>query len=347
MRGLPRRFVTFLLLGAFLSLPVIRAWGAPRSPATRSAGGNILTLRGLEYLSVTEFARRFDLKTAWLTPGKRMVLTKPGFRVELEADTREAKFDGLRILMGDAARMYRRSLYISRIDAESFLGPMIAPDHKRSGKRLVKTIALDAGHGGKDTGMTNALLKVNEKTFALDVVLRLRKLLSSAGYRVVLTRADDRFVELEDRPAIAQKAGADLFISVHFNSVAQRPASVTGVEVFTMTPQYQYSTDDSLREATADARIFNPGNTNDTLNAFLGYSLHRELHSGLKPVDRGHKRARFKVLRLALCPAVLVEAGYLSNNTEARKIASPAYRQAIADSIARGIQNYVKAVTEG
>ena len=303
-------------------------------------------MRGLEYLSVTEFARRFDLKEAWLTPGKRMLLTKAGVRVELEVDARDAELNGLRILMGDAARMYRRSLYISEIDAEHFLGPMIAPDHGRSPKRSVKIIALDAGHGGKDKGKTNDRLKVNEKTFALDVVLRLRKLLEASGYRVVLTRSDDRFIELEDRPAIAQKAGADLFVSVHFNSVASRTESVTGLEVFTMTPQYQFSTDDSAREATADARIFNPGNTNDTWNAYLGYSLHRELLAGLKAPDRGHKHARFKVLRLALCPAVLVEAGYLSNDTEARKIASPAYRQDIADSIARGISKYATAVSE-
>jgi len=329
-----------------LLLPIAPAWSAPRSAPTRSASGTIVLLRGLEYLSITEFARRFDLKAVWLTPGKRVLLSKPGLRIEFEVDAREAEFNGLRILMGDAARMYRRSLYISRIDAEHFFSPMVEPGYGRSAKPSVKVIALDAGHGGKDKGKTNDRLKVNEKTFTLDVVLRLKKMLEAEGYRVVLTRSDDRFVELEDRPAIAQKAGADLFVSVHFNSVATRAESVTGLEVFSMTPQYQFSTDDSTHEATADARIFNPGNTNDTWNALLGYSLHRELITGLKVPDRGHKRARFKVLRLAPCPAVLVEAGYLSNDTEARKIALPAYRQEIADAIARGIRKYATAVSE-
>lgn len=306
----------------------------------------MVTLRGLEYLSVSEFGRRFDLKSAWMIPGKRVMLTKPGVQVEFEVDGRDAELNGLRILMGDPARMYRRSLYISRIDAEHFLGPMIEPGFGRSTKSSVKTIVLDAGHGGKDKGKTNDRLKVNEKTFTLDVVLRLKKLLEASGYRVLLTRSDDHFIELEDRPAVAQKAAADLFISVHFNSVAGHSETVTGLEVFTMTPQYQFSTDDSMHEATADARIFNPGNTNDTWNSLLGYSLHRELIGGLNTPDRGHKRARFKVLRLALCPAVLVEAGYLSNDTEARKISSPVYRQEIAESIARGVRKYAATVIE-
>lgn len=306
----------------------------------------MVNLRGHDYLSVAEFARRFDLKSAWIKTGKRMLLSKPGMRLELEVDAREAELNGLRIIMGDAARMYRRSLYLSQIDAEHFLGPMIEPGYGRAAKPAVKTIALDAGHGGKDFGKTNDRLKVNEKTCALDVVLRLKKLLEAEGFRVVLTRADDRFIELEDRPAIARKAGADLFISVHFNSVATRAQSVVGAEVFSMTPQYQYSTDDSARDATADARIFNPGNTNDAWNALLGYHLHRQLISDLKVPDRGHKRARFKVIRLAVCPAVLIEAGYLSNDVEARKIATPAYRQSIAESIAQGVKNYAAAIIE-
>lgn len=335
-----------MLVGA-LVFGALSASAAPsRGTPTRSTAGAVVTIRGIEYISATELARRFDLKTAWLSPSKRLALYKPGLRIEVEVDAREASFDGLRILMGDAARMYRRTLYISKIDAERFLAPMIEPGYGRSAKPSVKVIALDAGHGGRDRGKINERLKVDEKTFTLDVVHRLRKLLEAQGYKVVLTRSDDRYVELEDRPAIAQKAGADLFISVHFNSVASRPQNVTGLEVFSLTPQYQYSTDDSARDATADARIFNPGNTNDSWNTLLGYHIQRRLLADLKTTDRGHKRARFKVLRLATCPAVLVESGYLSNDTEARKIATPAYRQQIAESIARGIQGYAKAVIE-
>jgi N-acetylmuramoyl-L-alanine amidase len=179
-----------------------------------------------------------------------------------------------------------------------------------------------------------------EKTVALDVVQRTKKLLEASGFKVVLTRSDDRYVELDDRPALAQKAGADLFVSVHFNSVESGAARVTGIEVFSLTPQHQFSTDDSQREATDQAKIFNPGNSYDALNSRLGYEIHRQLIRDLRVPDRGHKRQRFKVLRLARCPAVLIEGGYLSNNTEARKIASPAYRQELARSIAQGVRNF-------
>lgn len=343
MRGPLRRLVSWILLGVTL-FACPRAWAGPRSAPTRSNSGSTVTLRGLDYLSVAELARRFDLKSTWLSPGKRVVLAKPGVRLELEVDAREAELNGLRILMGDAARMYRRSLYVSRIDAEHFLGPIIEPGYGRAPKPAVKVIALDAGHGGRDKGKINEKLKVDEKTFTLDVVVRLKKLLEAGGYRVVLTRTDDRYVELDDRAVAAQKAGADVFISVHFNSVPARGATVTGLEVFSMTPQYQFSTDDSGRDATADARVFNPGNTNDSWNSLLGYHLQKSLLSELKTPDRGHKRARFKVLRLATCPAVLVEAGYLSHDAEARKISAPAYRQDIAEAIAHGIAKYTAAV---
>jgi N-acetylmuramoyl-L-alanine amidase len=306
----------------------------------RSASGTLVTIRGVEYVSVLDFARRFDLKEAWLRPGKRVALYRQGVRLEFEADGREAEVNGLRVFLGEAARLYRRSVYISRIDADRFLAPMIEAALNTGAQPTVRTIALDAGHGGKDNGKTNDRLKVNEKTFTLDVVLRLEKLLEAAGYRVVLTRSDDRFVELDDRPAIAHRAGADIFVSVHFNSVENGAQRVTGLEVFSLAPQYQYSTDDSAREATEQTRVFNPGNAYDSANTKLAYEVHRQMLSDLKTIDRGHKRQRFKVLRLAQCPAILIEGGYLSNDAEARKIANPAYRQGIAESIARGIRNY-------
>ena len=83
-----------------------------------------------------------------------------------------------------------------------------------------------------------------------------------------------------------------------------------------------------------------PGNRHDTANALLGYSLHRQLITGLKTSDRGYKRYRYAVLRTLNCPGALLEAAYLSNDTEAARVGTPAFRQQIAEAIADGVQAY-------
>lgn len=316
----------------------------PKSPPSRSTGGDLVEIRGISYLSTAAFAKRHGLKSAWMKAGRRIALVGANDRVELEVDAREARVNGLRIFLGEPARLYRRSLYLSRIDAERLIGPMVQPTSVKADPGPVRVVALDPGHGGRDSGKVNQKLKVFEKTLTLDVANRTKRLLEAAGFKVVLTRTDDRYIELDDRPARAARAGADLFVSIHFNAVEKRAEQVTGVEVFSLTPRYQYSTDDYNREATTQAREVNPGNRSDPWNAVLAYRLHKQLLGELKVPDRGHKRARFKVLRLASCPAVLVEAGYLSNDSEARKAATPAYRQKVADALAEGIIAYAADV---
>lgn len=304
-----------------------------------------MEIRGVEYLSVTELARRAEMKAVWVQSGRRVRIAGDGRYIELEVDSREASVDGLRVFLGEPPRMYKRTLYLSKIDAERYVGPMVG-EYGRSTPQPVKVVALDAGHGGRDTGKVNARMKLFEKTFTLDVVFRLKKLLEAQGFRVVLTRTEDKYIELPDRPAIAAKHGADLFVSVHFNSVEASPQRVTGIEVFTMTPQYQFSTDDYKREGTDQARQLNPGNVHDVWSSVAAFQLQRRLLADLKTSDRGIKHQRYAVLRLAECPAVLVEGGYLSNDAEAKKIASPAYRQDLAEGIASGIRAYASTVAQ-
>jgi N-acetylmuramoyl-L-alanine amidase len=92
---------------------------------------------------------------------------------------------------------------------------------------------LDPGHGGKDTGTS-----INEKVYALDVARRAQTLLEAAGYRVILTRESDVFIDLPQRAAIANLNRADVFVSLHFNALP-RDARTSGVEVFSFAPQFQ------------------------------------------------------------------------------------------------------------
>ncbi|HTO04083.1 MAG TPA: N-acetylmuramoyl-L-alanine amidase, partial [Opitutus sp.] len=207
-----------------------------------------------------------------------------------------------------------------------------------------KVIAIDAGHGGIDHGTENRRLQFKEKTFTLDVATRLKTLLEQQDYTVVLTRTKDVTLDKPMRVVLANRAGADLFVSIHFNSLANDRVT-RGTEVFTFAPQHQRSTNSwSPFEADDTEWEMAPGNEFDAWNSLLAHSIHRELLSGLKTFDRGKKIAHLGVLRGLKCPGVLVESGFLSNDEEAARIATPAYRQEIAVALAAGINAYADQI---
>ncbi len=316
---------------------------ASRRVAAAEADGTV-RLGGVTYVDLADFCARFGLAEQPAGADKKIVYASKWSKLEFEVDSRDNTVNGLRVFFGDPVRSYRGRAWLSRVDAELLLTPILRPGLDQARVPALKTIVLDPGHGGNDSGKTNDRFKIAEKDVALDTARRLKKLLETQGYTVVLTRTEDRYVDLAERPAVARREHADLFISLHYNSVASRADSVTGVEVFTMTPQFQYSTADSEHDDDDGAKAAMPGNANDAWNTLLGYNIFREMHDELKAPDRGLKRARWKVLVLAPCPAVLVESGYLSNDAEARKIATPAYRQQIAEAIAGGVRSYGAAL---
>lgn len=169
-----------------------------------------------------------------------------------------------------------------------------------------RTVVLDPGHGGKDGGA--AWYGQVEKRLCLDVALRVESILKRRGLQVVMTRRTDRFVELADRARLANRSSSAIFVSLHFN--ASRNTSIRGLEVFYL----------SSRGKTLGSRILS------SLRSRLQTTRGRGLVSG-----------NLKVLRDTRMPAVVVEAGYLSNRTEAARIATASHRQKIAEAIAAGI----------
>ncbi len=294
-----------------------------------------------QYVPFAPLAATFGYKILWTEPEKKFQLKTRAQTLEFEVNSRDHELGGLRVFFGEPIRMIKGEPHLSRIDADRILTPFLRPGYGVKVPDELKTIVLDPGHGGKDAGKVSESLKIQEKTLTLDTALRLKKLLEADGYKVVLTRSDDRSIELPERPEVAEKAGADLFISIHFNSVENGAERVTGVETFSMTPKNQLST--SL-EADQYVHVANPGNVNDHWNFVLASSIHRKLLGELKASDRGLKRARWAVLRLAPCPAVLVESGYISNEAEAKKLLKGDYRQRIAEAIAEGVRAYALSV---
>lgn len=187
------------------------------------------------------------------------------------------------------------------------------------------TIVIDAGHGGHDAGASHHGLR--EKDLALDTALRLERQLRLRGFPVVLTRRDDRFLPLFDRSAIANALPFALFVSVHYNDSST--AAGEGVETF-------YAQHKAGWLATSYANAGGVATDCGTMAQCVQNSMIREL----RVPNRGAKARQLAVVRYSRWPAVLVEGGFLNNPAEARKIAEPAYRDRIAESVANGIAAY-------
>ncbi len=225
----------------------------------------------------------------------------------------------------------------------SGLVPQPVPDPTNRSQPL--TIVLDPGHGGDDMGARGAGGTL-EKTIALDVAHRLRALLEMRpGVRVLLTRDDDRAVDLDDRAALANNSKADLFVSLHVNA-APTP-SARGIDVL-------YA-DMGQNEATVDASapaLPVVGGRARTLalvrwdvaqapHVARSAALATALADGLAPhLPTGVRQVRqipLRVLRSADMPAVLVELGYVTNPDEETELAAEAYQSAVAHGIAEGL----------
>jgi N-acetylmuramoyl-L-alanine amidase len=158
---------------------------------------------------------------------------------------------------------------------------------------------------------------------------------------VSLTRSSDSTLDLETRPDLARRRKADLFVSLHFNSVESSAGSVRGSEVYCLTPAGASST--NARGQGAGSGQY-PGNQFDQKNILLAHEVQKSLTHGLGTEDRGVRRARFAVLRESTMPSVLIEGGYLSNPVEGKKILDPAYRKQMAKAIVDGLLAYKKIV---
>jgi len=319
------------------------------NPGTAAAGKPVLLpatrLDGLEYFALRDVTALLGLKSTWVKATRKLTLRDATNRVELTGGSREVSFNGLRIFLGNPILQRRSALYISKTDLERGLAPLLRPALLGPLLARPRVIVLDPGHGGQDNGTENKALGLKEKVLTLDVALRLKKLLEARGYQVVLTRTDDRQLgpdkqtDFLTRWDIANRAKADLFVSIHFNSLAP-DTKTSGTEVYTFTRSGQRSDRSWGLGAKDDSEKPSEVNRFDPWSSLLAQTMQREILDTLKTVDRGQKTMHSIVLRGLKCPAVLVESAFLSNDAEARSVARPAYRQQIAEGLASGIEAY-------
>jgi N-acetylmuramoyl-L-alanine amidase len=220
-------------------------------------------------------------------------------------------------------------------------------------------VMIDPGHGGVDPGAIG-ISGIFEKRVTLSMALQVQKAILATGrQRVRLTRSRDRFIPLRRRVAIARAAGADLFLSIHADSIANRKVRGGGIYTLSENASDKESAALAAKENRADliaglnlkghddevTSILIELTQRETMNysaqfaAALVPELRQLIHMRRKP----HRFARFVVLKAPDVPSVLIETGYLSNRRDEKMLTSPRSRAAIARAIARAVDGYFKA----
>ncbi|WQU95977.1 N-acetylmuramoyl-L-alanine amidase [Helicobacter pylori] len=219
-----------------------------------------------------------------------------------------------------------------------------------------KKIVLDAGHGGKDCGAMSANL-VCEKDIVLEVVKFLHKELKKRGYSVLLTRDKDIYIDLVARTELANKKGADLFISVHANSIPKRSTSnAHGIETYFLSTarserarkvaEQENKDDVNLMDYFSKSLFLNSLNTqrlivSNKLAIDVQYGMLQSVRKNYPDVvDGGVREGPFWVLAGALMPSILIEIGYNSHAIESKRIQSKPYQKILAKGIADGIDSF-------
>jgi N-acetylmuramoyl-L-alanine amidase len=293
---------------------------------------------GETYLELRRLAPAWGMTIP--THTKDLVLLKSSWTtLQFVPQTRQLRLNGTLIWLNDTVSDVKGQWCINAVDRSRTIEPILAPSRHLAGMPG-PPVLLDPGHGGEDVGAPSRTGDW-EKDLTLALARRVRIHLANAGVRAVLTRDDDRTLSLETRVQMIRRTRAGVFVSLHFNT-APSP-SVYGVETFALTPQGYSST--AGGDSPSRRSLWCSGNRFDAANVVLAYRIQRSLRLWLgNDHDRGVRRARFQVLRDATCPAVLVEAGFLSHTPTARRLASAEYVDVLAQRIAAGIVEYVHAV---
>lgn len=218
--------------------------------------------------------------------------------------------------------------------------------------RPLRTVIIDPGHGGKDPGAVG-----HGGLLEKDVNLRLAKLLArrleARAFNVVMTREDDRYINLEERTVIAESAGGDVFVSIHANSSENR--KLQGFEIYYLDAGHKrhnlevaarengVSTKqlDSLQRTLSQLRVKEASHQSHSLARFVHADMTSGLNSTYRGVqDLGVKTGPFYVLFMSSMPAILVETGFVSHRQESKRLRNEAYLDTVARQIASGLGHY-------
>jgi N-acetylmuramoyl-L-alanine amidase len=267
-------------------------------------------------------------------------MTSASGNLTLILGQRFAKWNGMNLGLGYAPVAERGQVVVHSVDVTRTFYPLALG--ALSIPKQTRLLVIDPGHGGSDPGSSATTRRVFEKDLTLDWALRVERLLTNSSWRVVLTRRDDRDIPLMDRVAIADANQADLFVSLHFNSVESngsgKGADESGIETYCLTPAGAPS--NVTRNFEDDPRHVYPNNEFDAQNLLFASRIQSGLIAATGRKDRGVRRARFmSVVREQKRPAVLVEGGFLSSPAEFGLLSKPDFREQMARAICDALPN--------
>ena len=321
-----------------------------------------VNLRGAEYISVIDITNKFNFAWDYDTVMRKVTLTRGNNEIRLMPDSKIVLVNGESVNLGRQVEMYKGQVFVPvkfKQDVIDVLYPTSIPCRISTSSTQIKDfklVVLDAGHGGNDPGAVGRH-GLREKDVSLDIVQRIKRILQANGLNIIMTRNSDKFIQLPTRAEIANNKKADLFISVHINANPSRKLS--GFEVYYLSDRVD---DRSRALLAAENASFNTDSSsfadnNLSLKATLWDMIYSQNRAesidlannicrtasdqmGLRIL--GVKGAPFYVLKWTQMPAVLVEAGFVSNSEEEKYMRNSSYRQQLAEAIAQGVINYCR-----
>jgi len=321
----------------FTTLLFAIALGCCALPSNASAEWKVIEYQKRDYITVQSISDFYGFKRE--DSGKHVWLRENRIVVKATVGSQDLLINNIKFILSYPVIEVGGRRVISRLDLCKLIDPVIRPRLIRNANPF-KTVILDPGHGGADTGAKS--VHGYEKDFALKLSKQLKTKLEAQGFKVILSRSGDQTMELTERVAFANSIPDAIFISIHFNYGS---SSASGIETFALTPSGAGST--IAGPGSADYKTFS-GNRRDSENIALATAVHASVMQNLKDlrvVDRGIKRARWAVLKGINKPAILFEGGFLTNKEESRRINDPAHRDRIATAIASAVTNFRKALT--
>ena len=316
---------------------------------------------GVQYVPVIKLCDAYGLKWEWDGVTKKVVLERREKHIVIRAGSDRILVDGAEKRLERPAAFDAGALFVPvsfiKDDLSLIVDKPLSAGYEEpsGGEWVIRTIVLDAGHGGKDIGAMGRKLHLHEKDMTLSIVKRLKRLLEENGIKVIMTRSSDNFIPLPRRAEISNRSGADLFVSIHIN--ASRTNSLKGFECYYLADT---TNDNELalnasRSATVKIgdKVFTgeSKNLNITLwdmalsenrreGSALALSICASIEDSMTVNSRGVRSARFYVLKYSRIPAVLVEMGYISNRYEEMKLKDPHFLDRMTDAVAEGILRY-------